>query len=318
MTCNPTNKIDRKALARELADEIGAEAKYLRVPTCAYQVGPYTINKDASITGDDLEAIRAFLIRHDYIHQEPVAEAVDADQAPSSGDHPSPNEHAPAAEETQAGSSSANAQGGAQDADQPSSPASNQPNAEEGSMGISISELSPTALANLIRLVYARQDLINAMTKSDALSIDEEVIDLLNETGDGTIDSISKMLRDEARIGMIRGIMVTDGQLTFSFPFDPEHSELNSSSAKLVSALVERAKAAKRVNARRIEPAGDEMKYFCNSMLTQLGFGGSDFKADRAALLGHLSGYAAFRSSDKMEAHKHKYAKRKDTKNKLE
>lgn len=299
MTCNPTSKIDRKALAHELAAEIGAEARYLRVPTCAYQVGPYTINKDASITGDDLEAIRAFLIRHDYIHQEPVAEGVDAersaDQAPSAGDHLSPDEHALPAEDAQAGSS----------------PASNQPNTEEGSVGILISELSPTALANLIRLVYARQNLINAMTKSDALSIDEEVIDLLNETGDGTIDSISKMLRDEARIGMIRGIMVTDGQLTFSFPFDPEHLELNSSCAKLVSALVERAKAAKRVNARRIEPAEDEMKYFCNSMLTQLGFGGSDFKEDRAALLGHLSGYAAFRSSDKMEAHKHKYAKNK-------
>ena len=318
MTGNPTNKIDRKELARELAAEIGAEAKYLRVPTCAYQVGPYTINKDASITGDDLEAIRAFLMRHDYIHQEPVAEGADAersaDQAPSAGDRLSPDEYASIAEETLAGSGSASVQA----ADHPISPASNQPNAEEGSVGISISELSPTALANLIRLVYARQNLINAMTRSDALSIDEEVIDLLNETGDGTINSISKMLWDEARIGMIRGIAVTDGLLTFSFSVDPDHAEHSPSYPKLVSALVERAKAAKWVNARRIEPAEDEMKYFCNSMLTQLGFGGSDFKADRAALLGHLSGYAAFRSSEKMEAHKRKYAKLKYTKNKLE
>ena len=61
---------------------IGAEARYLGAPSFAYRVGPYTINKDASIDGEDLEPIRSFLIRHDYIHQEPaVPQPAEEEQA---------------------------------------------------------------------------------------------------------------------------------------------------------------------------------------------------------------------------------------------
>ena len=82
MTTKPATAPDRKALARELAAEIGVETKYLGAPTFAYKIGPYTINKDASIDGEDLETIRAFLIRHDYIHQEPaVSQPAEEDQA---------------------------------------------------------------------------------------------------------------------------------------------------------------------------------------------------------------------------------------------
>ena len=51
-----------------------------------------------------------------------------------------------------------------------------------------------------------------------------------------------------------------------------------------------------------------EMKYFCRSWLMQLGMGGADFKATRAALLNHLQGYAAFRTADRMAAHRSRYA----------
>ena len=47
MTSTPNTTVDRKALAQELAQETGADVKYLGVPSCAYKVGPYTINKDA-------------------------------------------------------------------------------------------------------------------------------------------------------------------------------------------------------------------------------------------------------------------------------
>ena len=41
---------NRKAVAARLAEITGAEARYTRVPRCAYEVGAYILEKDGSIT----------------------------------------------------------------------------------------------------------------------------------------------------------------------------------------------------------------------------------------------------------------------------
>lgn len=51
----------RKAAAARLAEITGAEARYTRVPRCAYEVGAYTLEKDGTITieeGADLQPLR--------------------------------------------------------------------------------------------------------------------------------------------------------------------------------------------------------------------------------------------------------------------
>ena len=84
-----TTTTDRKALAQALAAELGTEARYMGVPSCAYQVGDYTIRKDGSIEGD-LEAIHAFLIRQGLIQQEPVAEAAETESKTATNTDSSP------------------------------------------------------------------------------------------------------------------------------------------------------------------------------------------------------------------------------------
>ena len=52
---------NRKAVAARLAEITGAEARYTRVPRCAYEVGAYTLEKDRTITieeGADLQPLR--------------------------------------------------------------------------------------------------------------------------------------------------------------------------------------------------------------------------------------------------------------------
>ena len=52
---------NRKAAAVRLAEITGAEARYTRVPRCAYEVGAYIIEKDRTITieeGADLQPLR--------------------------------------------------------------------------------------------------------------------------------------------------------------------------------------------------------------------------------------------------------------------
>lgn len=274
MTSNPTTKMDRKALVKELACEIGAEVKYLGAPTMAYQVGPYIINKDASIAGDDLEAIWDFLIRHDYIHQEPARQ---------------PENETPANEQS----------------------ADSEDELTETNVSIPISELTAVSLTNLLKLVYAKQKLITAMTQSEGIFIDEEVIDLLNDEKPDQVEMISELIESESKVDMIRGLQIKEGQLTFTFPYNGDDPTRWTSYTKLLLAFIDRAKAAQHINAKRIDPAESEMKYYCNSLLNQLGFGGTDFKADRAVLLGHLTGYSAFKSADKMEAHKAKFSERR-------
>ena len=65
---------------------------------------------------------------------------------------------------------------------------------------------------------------------------------------------------------------------------------------------------AHHVSGSRLTPEENEMKYFCRNWLIQLGMGGADHKEIRNALLDHLHGFAAFRTADKMDAHKAKYA----------
>jgi len=52
---------NRKVAAARLAELTGAEARYTRVPRCAYEVGAYTLEKDGTITikeGADLQPLK--------------------------------------------------------------------------------------------------------------------------------------------------------------------------------------------------------------------------------------------------------------------
>ena len=52
---------NRKGVAARLAEITGAEARYTRVPRCAYEVGAYILEKDGTITieeGADLQPLR--------------------------------------------------------------------------------------------------------------------------------------------------------------------------------------------------------------------------------------------------------------------
>ena len=61
-----TNTTVRKILADELSRLIGEPYKYLGAPSMAFKIGPYTLNRDGSLEGDDFTAVRDFLIENNY------------------------------------------------------------------------------------------------------------------------------------------------------------------------------------------------------------------------------------------------------------
>ncbi len=46
---------DRKELVKEIREILGEKAEYMRIPTCAYRIGNYTVDKDGTLTwGEDV------------------------------------------------------------------------------------------------------------------------------------------------------------------------------------------------------------------------------------------------------------------------
>jgi hypothetical protein len=249
-----THAPDRKTLAHALSEAIQEPVRYLGIPSYAYQVGAYTLDRNAAIHGEDFTPLRDFLPQGGYITEDTALT--------DSRDFAAPTEN----------------------------------------IAISLpTDTTAQTLTNFLRMVYARQDLLAAMTQSRVLWLDEEVITLLADLKPDSPEKISELLANETAVNMASGLELQDGKLTIAF-----ESPQSEATQELLTRMLDVASQAKRVNAKRITPQDGEMKYYCHTWLMQLHMGGLDFKATRAALLNHLQGYAAFRTADKMDAHKEK------------
>ena len=143
------------------------------------------------------------------------------------------------------------------------------------------------------------------MTQSDALYIDRQLVERLDEAQ--TLADWEARLADGLATGLLKGCRIQDGRFTLETVRDDRDPDRWQVYATLLSAILEHAKAAKRVFLRADADPVNE-KYRANSFLMRLGFGGPEHKPLRRVLLGHLNGYAAFRSAAGMQAHREKYA----------
>ena len=270
-----TTCTDRKAMAHALAEHLGCDCAYMSAPTFAYRAGNLQVERDGSITGEreDFEAAADWLLENGYI-QEPLFTA----EAPVE-EQPDEDSKAPAEQEV-----------------------------THTCVSLPLAEFTHTSLINLMRMLYARQRLICEMTQSDGLVVEHELIATLQGPDIDNMEILERVLHESIDNGFTKGITLVDGRLGIDFPFDPEQPTRWRHYADLLLAIADKAKAATRVNATLIEPEDSEMKYFCRGFLLQLGMGGAAHKETRSVLLNHLHGYAAFRTTEKMDAHKQKYA----------
>ena len=78
---------NRKAAALRLAEIIGGTSRYTKVPRCAYEVGPYFLEKDGAITvpeDADLQPLRT--LAEEGLVEPFEVEAQDADTAATAPD----------------------------------------------------------------------------------------------------------------------------------------------------------------------------------------------------------------------------------------
>ncbi|MBQ8136847.1 MAG: hypothetical protein IJ174_05370 [Clostridia bacterium] len=178
---------------------------------------------------------------------------------------------------------------------------------DQMTIAVPAQEFTVNQLKNLTFMLYAKQILINRMTLSDLLQIPDSLIEKIQTNPPETQDEFIQMLDDFIPLGLT-GFDFRDGKFSIVFPFDNAEPTRWTTYAGLLNRIVDAAKKATRVFPEKAVPDDQNEKYLAHTWLIRLGYSGKAQKADREILLKHLNGYCAFRSADKMENHKTKYA----------
>ena len=272
---------DRKAMVRRLSEHLQTPAVYLYTPTYAFRIGEITVNRDASVSGEREALFPAAecLLENGYITELP-AELTEDDSEASAEEVPAEAEPTDSAAEDIAVTT----------------------------IRIYEPDWTVQSMTNLMHMLYARQDLINRMLQMNCLRIDEVYIQNLAAADLACVSDFETMLHDAIRDGQVAGVNLDAGAVSVDLPYEQDSIRWVFYS-QLISACIKAAKSAKRVLPRRLDSEAD--KYHANAWLNRLGFGGAAYKELRRTLMGHLDGYAAFKSADRMQAHKNKLAEQR-------
>ena len=260
-----TNPAGRREMVQAISERLGSQAVYLRIPTCAYRIGGLTVERDGSIISDDDALLEA--LRPMLIERGWLTDA----EASVTKTEPTEQD----SEITQM------------------------------ELSFPVEDWTVPQLKNFLHTLYSNQHILRRMMQSDALYIDRQMMERLDEAQ--TLADLEARLADGLATGLLKGCRIQDGRFTLEAIQDDRDPARWQVYATLLCAILEHAKAAKRVFLRADADPMNE-KYRANSFLMRLGFGGPEHKPLRRVLLGHLNGYAAFRSAAGMQAHREKYA----------
>ena len=260
-----TNPAERREMVQAISERLGSPAVYLRTPTCAYRIGGLTVERDGSIISDDDALLEA--LRPMLIERGWLTDA----EASVTKTEPTEQD----SEITQM------------------------------ELSFPVEDWTVPQLKNFLHTLYSNQHILRRMMQSDALYIDRQMMERLDEAQ--TPADLEARLADGLATGLLKGCRIQDGRFTLETVQDDRDPVRWQVYATLLCAILEHAKAAKRVFLRADADPMNE-KYRANSFLMRLGFGGPEHKPLRRVLLGHLNGYAAFRSAAGMQAHREKYA----------
>jgi hypothetical protein len=164
-----------------------------------------------------------------------------------------------------------------------------------------------TSLRNLVNLVYARADLLTKAT-GGKFAVNRNLVSELQKDANtcSTMkfkNRIQEFLSKESD-GIV-GIEFTEAKVCFTgFPQTSNPDEIKAFT-QLASMMNQSALDQKRIMAKEVKE--DNEKYAFRIWLIRLGMNGDQYKTSRKVLLKNLSGHAAFRTPDQLEAAKAKH-----------
>lgn len=295
-----THPEDRREMVRALSERLQTPAVYMRTPNYAFQIGSLTVNRDGSIASEDealLESLRPMLIERGWLDSEPEEQPATTAEENSEA-------------EGTAGEVHSDAEGDPKGAYDEQIVAEDDPDdlpVEQVVITTPLTDWTVPQLTNLLRTLYARQYLLNRMMQGETLYIEGPVVEEITDNPPADAADFKARVQRAAEDGRVRGIAFEGGKLSFSTPYCPGEPTRWMVYSKLLDGILHSARYAKRISIRhQVTPENE--KYYANSWLMRMGFGGSEHRELRRVLLRHLNGYAAFKSEADMQAHREKYA----------
>ena len=276
-----THPENRKEMVKAICELTGMNAMYLFTPTYAYQVGPITVRRDGSIVCEDeamLSAIKPMLIECGWLEAEAQSEM-------------------PAEPESPADS---------KDMPETAAPLS----VEQMDITMPVPGWTVAQMTNLLRILYSKQNLIKRMLGCDMLSIEESFVRAISENPPESTADFEARVQEAVDAGSIRGFRLCDEQVTLSTLFAQDEPTRWTAYADLLKGMMRIAETATRTGLKRLDDPENE-KYHANSWLMRMGLRGSQNRETRRILMGHLTGFAAFRSVADMQAHKERVARKR-------
>lgn len=265
-----TNTQNRKMLAYEIGRLIGEPVKYQGMPSMAYKVGPYVIDREGNLSGEDFSPIRDYLVENGYIQEPETQEEPDLSEPDDAVD-------------------------GIQE------PALQM---DEMTVTVRARDLDMRQLKNLVFMLYSKQYLIRKMTGSP-LHVPEVLVHRLEEYTPESPEEFSDMLADARAVAELEGFDYRDGQFSMTYS-NSNDSWTRQVYADLTARILKAAQQATRVFPECQEP--DNEKYFARAWLVRLGLSGPAMKGQRTLLLKPLKGISAFPNESAAQKHKEKYA----------
>ena len=276
-----THPENRKEMVKAICELTGMNATYLFTPTYAYQVGSVTVSRDGSINCEDeamLSIIKPMLIARGWL------EAETQDEMTVEIESLTDSKETPVTVETIG--------------------------AEQMDIAMPIPGWTVAQITNLLRMLYSKQVLISRMIGCDMLSIEESFVKAISENPPESPADLEARVQEAIKTGIIRGFRLSDEQVALSTPFAQDEPTRWTAYADLLKGMLRIAETATRINLKRLDDPENE-KYHANSWLMRMGFRGPQYKETRRILMGHLTGFAAFRSAADMQAHKERVARQR-------
>ena len=276
-----THPENRKEMVKAICELTGLTSTYMGMPSAAYQVGPITVSRDGSIDCEDealLTTLKPMLIERGWL------EAEAQDKMPVEIESPADSKELPETVETIS--------------------------VEQMDITMPIPGWTVAQMANLLRMLCSKQNLINRMLDCDMLSIEESFVIAISENPPENTTDLEARVQKAIEAGSICGFRFSDGQVTLSTPFAQDEPTRWTAYSDLLHGMLRIAETATRISLKRLDDPENE-KYHANSWLMRMGLRGPQYKETRRILMSHLTGFAAFWSAADIQAHKKRVAQRR-------
>ena len=326
------DKNERKALVQKIAEFTGEEVKYLGVPSCAYQTGGFTVDKEGVLAcaddtdPDTLEVVLDWLAEAGYTRAD--AEETDSDEVEPENNEESDTDEDEPEETEQTDSEDGDPENtdrdyveidmtiisDTDDLNQQDAPDSGFP--VNASISVPITGHTVQTLLNLICMIHSRGALLSKATQGN-FSADKALIDALGSTTFNSIHELIAYIREWNETNPpLTGITLDSETITFDGFGEAPDADYVQTYMKLAAAMNQMALTQKRVQAKDVDDSNE--KYAFRIWLIRLGMNGSEYKEDRKRLMEDLSGHAAFRNDAERERWEAKRKAKRDAKKSAE